>query len=370
MRIVILGTRGFPNVQGGVEKHCECLATQLAQLGCEVIVFTRKPYVDQNIQEFKGVRLVALPALRHKSLEAFLHTLCGVFAAVRYRPDVLHLQAIGPAFFTPLAKLLGMRVVVTTHGSNYKHQKWGWFAKMVLRFSEFAGVMCADKVIAVSETIAREITQKYRRTAQVIPNGVMPSEEPAGDTILQRYNLTKKKYILAVGRFVPEKGFHDLIQAFSALHLHEWKLVIAGQADHEDAYSLGLKDAARKVDTIVLTGFLDGTRLHEIYSHAGLFVLPSYYEGLPLVLLEAMSYGLTCIASDIPANRSVKLSDECYVKPGSITGLRKKIAEFSEKPLSEEEAQNQRKRIRSDYNWNTVARQTRTVYEQVILSNE
>jgi len=173
MKIAILGTRGFPNVQGGVEKHCEGLAVHLVQSTCDVIVFTRRPYVDENIKEYKGVKLVALPAIRHKSLEAPLHTLIGVFAALRYRPDILHIQAIGPALFTSLARILGMKVVVTSHGSNYEHLKWGRFAKLVLRLGEFVGVVFANKVIAISKNIADDIKRKYNREATIIPNGVI-----------------------------------------------------------------------------------------------------------------------------------------------------------------------------------------------------
>jgi len=163
LRVVILGTRGFPNVQGGVEKHCEFLSTHLAKQGCDVIVITRRPYVDETITEFMGVRLVAAPTIRHKALEAFLHTMIGVFTALRYRPDILHIQAIGPGLFVPLAKLLGMKVVLTSHGSNYRHLKWGRFAKLVFRLGEFAsertlGLRCSK----AAKHIKREIAGKMK----------------------------------------------------------------------------------------------------------------------------------------------------------------------------------------------------------------
>ncbi|MFA5410656.1 MAG: glycosyltransferase family 4 protein [Candidatus Omnitrophota bacterium] len=364
MRIVILGTRGFPNVQGGVEKHCECLSVNLVKLGCEVIVFTRKPYVDKSLKEYKGVTLVVLPAFRNKSLEAFLHTFIGVFFALRYRPDILHIQAIGPAFFTPLARTLGMKVIVTSHGSNYKHLKWGRFAKAVLRLSEFLGVVFSNDVIAISDIIAGEILRNYGRKATVIYNGVTMPETLKSEESLKNFGLEKGKYLLAVGRFVPEKGFGELIEAFNSSL--GWKLVIAGDADHQDEYSRRLKELAKKKPGVVLTGFLSGQTLHELYSHAGLFVLPSYYEGLPISLLEAMSYGLSCLASDIPANRNVGLTDDRFFKAGDIYRLREKIIYFMDKPLNEGERAAQITIITEKYNWEKIAKQTLELYRRTL----
>ena len=366
MKIVILGTRGFPNIQGGVEKHCEGLAVSLVKLGCEVIVFTRKPYVKNNIKKFKGVKLVALPALRRKSLEAFLHTFIGVFAALRYKPDILHIQAIGPSLFTPLARILGMKVVVTSHGPNYKHLKWGKFAKLVLRLGEFLGVVFANEVIAITKIIADEIEKKYKRKATVIGNGVVIPQRATSEGALNAYNLENNKYILTVGRFVPEKGFYDLIDGFNMLQSPNYRLVIVGDADHEDKYSLGLKEKARENSNIVLTGFVSGEPLHQLYSHAGLFVLPSYYEGLPIVLLEALSYGLSVLVSDIPANKEVELPAERYFPCGDIHDLKKKMEVLLEKKLSEEEQQEIRKQIGEKYNWDKIAAQTIEVYRKVL----
>ena len=369
MRVIVLGTRGFPNVQGGVEVHCQNLYSQLVKLGCEIIVFTRKTYVDVSIKDHKGVKLVALPSIRHKSLEAFLHTFIGIFAALRYAPDILHIHGIGPSLYTPLARILGIKVVITSHGSNYKHLKWGKFAKIILRIGEFLGVFYANEVIVISKNIADEIKKKYNRDVTVIPNGVTIPKILHTENALRKYNLEKGKFLLAVGRFVPEKGFHDLIEAFnqlstlnSKLRTTNWKLVIVGRADHEDKYSLNLKEKAGKNNNIILTGFLTGEPLQALYSHAGLFVLPSYYEGLPIVLLEAMSYGLSCIASDIPANRNVELSENRFFRLGDIIELNTKIHEFIDRPLNDEEKRRQINLIAERYDWEKIAEKTMEVY--------
>lgn len=381
LKIAVLGLRGFPHVQGGVETHCENLCPKLVEKGCEVIVFTRKPYVDLNITEYKGVTLIPLPSLRNKFLEAFLHTFTGIFAAKKFSPDILHIHAIGPSLFIPLARLLGLKVVMTNHGPDYQRKKWNKLAKSILKLGERSGSNCANQRICISGTIADHIKKKYNKDATVIPNGVIIPQIRQSDTILRKYDLTKGKYILSVGRFVPEKGFHDLIDAFNYLQLEtrnakpetqnaqllieSWKLVIVGRADHEDKYSVDLKEKANQNSNIVLTGFLTGEPLQEIYSHAGLFVLPSYYEGLPIVLLEALSYGLSCIVSDIPANREVELSNDRFFKAGHIELLAAKMREFVNKPLSNKEKTRQINMIKERYDWEKIAVKTVAVYKKI-----
>jgi len=375
-------------VQGGVEVHCENLYTRVAR-SAEVFVFTRAPYVDGSVKEFKGVRLISLPAVKNKFLEAFFHTLFGVCKARSLNPDILHFQGIGPSFWIPLARILGMKAVLTTHGQNYKHLKWGRAAKVFLRFCERVGMNSADKIIAISRVISEDIRKDYGRNAVVIPNGVEIPSPVTTDEALGKYGLSAGKYILTVGRFVPEKGYHDLIEAFrekarggmpqgqSSLRgvsgLPEagavpfgWKLVIVGDVDHEDAYSRRLKEEAGKDPLVVLTGKLSGRPLRELYSHAGLFVLPSYYEGLPIVLLEAMSYGLSCIVSDIPANKELDLGQERYFEPGDVHALAVKMREFIGKPLSSEEKKAEIDKVRERYNWDKIAGQTLAVYKDLL----
>lgn len=366
MRVIIVGTRGFPNVQGGLEKHCECLSVNLVKLGCDVTVFTRKPYVDVSLKNFQGVKLVALPAFRHKLFENFFHTLLCIFVSLKYKKDIIHFQAIGSALLVPLARLFGMKVVLTSHGSNYQHLKWGTFAKSVLKLSEFLGVTFANKVIAISRTIADEIQEKYNRDATVIPNGVYIPHVTGDKNILNKYGLQEKKYILAVGRFVPEKGFHDLIEAFNRVSLNDLKLVIVGDADHKDAYSMRLKEIGVKNKDIIMPGFLRGEVLQELYSHAALFVLPSYYEGFPIALLEALGSGLSCLVSDIPGNRNIDLAGEKFFTPGDSGMLSELLKEFSQKPLGEEEKKEQINTLAAKFDWENIARQTIAVYSKTV----
>jgi len=370
LRVVLLGLRGFPDVQGGVEKHCERLAVHLARMGCEVTVLTRRPYVHPERTAYHGVQLRALPAVRSRSLEAFTHTLLGVFAAWRLRPDVLHLHAIGPALWTPLARFLGLRVVVTHHGPDYERKKWGRLAKSILRCGENLGVRYAHRVIAIAPNIAAALTQRYHRSVDVIPNGVdLPvPRRTAGAP--KSFGLLPGRYFLAVGRFVPEKGFSDLLEAFVRFssrrggRLQDWKLAIVGQADHASAYSRRVLEMAAGSPGVVLTGFLTGRALEEMYSHAGLFVLPSTYEGLPLVLLEALSYGLPCVVSDIPANRAVQvdLPEGRFFRPGDVEDLSRKLTAWAAQTVTPAWRRRLRRILADRYDWRQIALRTREVY--------
>ena len=366
LKIIATGTRGFPNVQGGVEAHCEHLYPFLVKKGCTVTVITRKTYVDPTLKEYEGVKLIPVNNPRKKSLEAIIHTFKAVIKAKQLGCDVLHIHAIGPALLVPLARLLGLKVVVTNHGPDYDRQKWGGFAKGMLRLGEYFGSKGANKVISISGPIAESLKRKYNCEAEIIPNGVVIPEIAETDKVLKQFGLEKGKYILAVGRFVPEKGFHDLLDGFAKTQKESWKLVIAGDADHEDQYSLNLKMKAKRVQNVVLTGFQKGQSLQELFSHAGLFILPSYHEGLPIVLLEAMSYGLSCIVSDIPANREVDLDESRYFKPGDMEGIAAKMREFIEKSLDAKERESQIEYIRENFDWEKIAAGTLEVYKKVV----
>ena len=365
MRIVVLGTRGMPNVMGGIETHCEQLYPHLVEEGCEIVVFTRKPYVDVSRASFKGIKLIPLPCPKSKYLETIVHTFIGIFAAKRLNPDILHIHAIGPALCMPLARILGMKVVMTSHGPDYEREKWGTVAKGVLKLGERAGSIWAHGVICISKPIADNIKAKYNRDAVIIPNGVNVPPIAETEDVLQQFGLEKRRYILSTGRLVPEKGFHHLIDAFNTLSFNNWKLAIAGRTHVEDRYSIELQEQGRKNPNVVFTGFLTGKPLHELYTHAGLFVLPSSYEGLPFTLLEAMSYGLSCIASNIPGNKNVELDGDRYFEPGDVKGLAEKIRKFVNQPLSYEERNKQVQLIKQRYNWNQIAQNTLEVYRNV-----
>jgi glycosyltransferase involved in cell wall biosynthesis len=303
---------------------------------------------------------------KSKSLEAIWHTFKGVIAARRAGVDILHMHAIGPALLVPFAKMLGMRVVMTHHGPDYDRQKWGPAARAALRLGERLGCRWADEVICISPTIADSARRFRSKAPHVIPNGA-PIPTPAESTsFLQQHDLEPGRYVLAVARFVPEKGLHDVLEAFSRIET-DYKLVIAGDADHESDYSRDLKRRAGQNPDVVLTGFVKGGPLEQLYSHAGLFVLASSHEGLPIVLLEALSYGLSVLASDIAANRRVDLPAERYFPVGDVDALADSLAAWIEKGrLSESQRQRQIAAVRDRYNWPDIAARVLEIYRNMI----
>jgi len=371
LKIIVLGTRGFPNVQGGIEAHCEHLYPFLVQNGCDVTILSRTPYVDPAIHFYKDVKLIPISCPKSKYLETIIHTFKGIIVAKRLGCDVLHIHGIGPSLCIPFARFLGLKVVMTHHGPDYMRKKWNYFAKFILKSGELFSSKFANAIICISEIIADSIRKKYKREPTVIPNGVEIPQVMTSDHAQKEYGLEKGMYILTVGRYVPEKGFHDLIDSYAKMRIiakdrgmntNGWKLVIVGDADHEDEYSKWLRAKSEGAVDVILTGRLTGQSLQELYAYAGLFVLPSYFEGLPIVLLEAMSYGLSCIVSDIPANREIDLDEDRYFKPGDIDALATKIVEKMQKPLNPIEWKKQIDLITEKYNWEKIAKNTLNVY--------
>jgi len=369
LKIAVIGARGFPNVQGGVEKHCEKLYPELVRLGCQVTVFARQPYVGDKRYSWQGIDIISIRCPKTKAFEAIIHSLKAVFAAKKIKPDLVHIQAIGPSLVIPLARLLRLKVVVTNHGPDYERAKWGKFAKFFLKLGEYFGVKFGNAVICISEVIKKQLFSSYGRVSTVIPNGVDISEIPSSNNgTLARFNLEKQRYILNVARFVPEKNLLVLMEAFKNANLDGWKLAIVGDADHEDEHSRDIKQKAKDIENIVLTGLLTGESLKEIYANSGLFVLPSLYEGLPIVLLEAMSFGLNIIASDIPQNREIGLRSERYFNPHSQDEIVEKIKEFVDKGIDEQEKREYMDLLKERYDWRKIAEQTMEVYRLVVSS--
>ncbi len=359
IHIIVLGTRGIPDIQGGVETHCEELYPRLVDLGVDVTLITRKSYVtDLTSTEYKGVKLKHIFTPKKKSIEAIVHTFLGVLYARTQSPDILHIHAIGPSLMVPFARLLGLKVVVTNHGPDYDRQKWGKLAKWVLMSGEKLGTKYANKVIVISEVIKNILKDKYGRTdTQLIYNGVNIPKKSTDTDYLDKLGIKKDNYIIGVGRFVEEKGFHDLVEAYKALNT-DVKLVLVGDADHESEYSVRLKTMARN-NGVVLTGFIKGEQLNQIFSHAKLFVMPSYHEGLPIALLEAMSYNLNVLVSDIPANLQVTLDTDDYFNVENIKDLEIKL----DTKLKNNADRNFTELISQKYNWDSISKEVFTLYK-------
>jgi len=298
-------------------------------------------------------------------MEAIIHTTLALFYAKRWGADIVHIHAIGPALMAPLGRILGMKVVVTHHGPDYDRQKWSKLAKVVLRFGEYLGCKFANEVIVISEPIRDIVKRRCNRSSNLIYNGVPIPKLMSDWDYLESIGLEKGGYLLSVARLVPEKGLHDLIDVFEGMDI-DLKLVIAGDSDHEDTYSKMLKDRAEKNDNIIMPGYVTGRDLGQLFTHARLFVLPSYHEGLPIALLEALSFGLPVVVSDIPANTEVKLAPECYFPVGITDMLRKKLYQALDDAVTDDKREEIRHWVGKKYNWDAISVQTLNVYEKVL----
>lgn len=367
MRICVLGLRGLPHVMGGVETHCEQLFPLMKELhpSDTFTIIARRAYLREQVGEYHGLQVVSLPHARSKYFETITNTLCGlVYARVTLRADLLHLHGIGPALVAPVAKALGMKVIVTYHSKNYEHRKWNRIAKFVLRIGELCAVTFSDRIIAVSQCLAKDLRRRFpwaESKITFIPNGAshidtVRSEARRDDAVLAKHGLERNRYIIGLGRLVPEKGFDDLCQAFMLADV-DCKLVIAGDADHRDEYSERLRKLAS--EKVVFTGFVARDAVQALLANASLFVLSSYNEGFPIAALEAIGAGTPTLLSDIEPNRDLGLAPHNYFKVGDVDGLRCKISQNHElyrvSPVD-------RDRVLQEYDWRVICKKTDTLY--------
>jgi glycosyltransferase involved in cell wall biosynthesis len=360
---MVLGVRGISNIQGGIETHAEHLYTRLARMGSEVVLLVRSPFVPPGQLSVGAVTLRRIWSPRSSGLEAFVHSLLGVCYAIVKRPDILHIHAVGPAIVTPIARLFGLKVVVTHHGADYEREKWGAVASWLLRLGEWLGMRLANARIAVSNVIAEHIRTRYRCTVETIPNGMPVSAPVSGTAYIDRLGVQSRRYFLQVSRMVPEKRQLDVIQAFSSARVQGWKLVLAGKLQN-DHYSERVRVAAAKAG-VVLTDFVTGEPLRELYANAGVFVLGSSHEGLPIVVLEALSHGLPVLASDIAANLEIGLDPPSYFPLGDITALAAALERIAT-TRSADAWPGVAPALSRKYDWDAIAERTHRVYDEVL----
>lgn len=364
MKIAMIGQKGIPSRSGGVEIHVEQLATRLVKLGHDVTVYCRKGHCEENdCYLVPGVKIRIIPCIKTKHLEAISHSFFSTLHAVWHGAEVFHYHALGPTTMSFIPRLLGRKVVSTVHGLDWQRDKWGRFASLYLKFGEYAAAKHAHETISVSHTLLSYFDTKYQKRVHHIHNGVVPCEKKPANEITKQFGLEASSYILFLARLVPEKGLHYLIDAFKQIKTDK-KLVIAGGNSHSGAYIDGVMEMAKDDPRIIFTGFVRGDTLEELYSNCYAYVLPSDVEGMPISLLEAMSYGACCVISDITENTSVLCENGvCFLK-GNVSDLRSKLEDLLEHPeMRELFGEKARAYVSKTFCWDRAAAMTSDVYK-------
>lgn len=366
-RVMFLGLRAIDGVQGGIETHVAELVRHLPYAVDEIEVIGRSPYRRKDAPPNSTLPEVRwLPTVRSQSLEAIVHSFIGVIYAGIRRPEVLHIHGIGPGIVTPVARALGIRVVATHHGDDYRREKWGALARAVLRLGERLSMNAANACISISPVGAHELGARYGRNVKYIPNGVRQLPIVPPGQLLQEYGLEEGRYIVNVARMVPEKRQIDLVEAFERADVPGLKLVLVGAADHSGDYVRSIEKRVNANDDIVMTGAMTGSRLAEIFGNSGLFALPSTHEGLPIVLLEAMSYSLPIIVSDLPVYTAMGLPRAMIFPVGNVELLSKMIRDRFSVPFGKTDWSE----FLSRYDWGRIATDTSDIYKSVSRINK
>ena len=332
LNICMLGQKRIPSREGGIEVVVEELSTRMAARGCQVTCLNRRghhvsgrEFDGEALTEYKGVKLESVFTINRKGLAAVTSSFFASVKAALGNYDIVHVHAEGPSAFCWILRLFGKRVIVTVHGLDHSRtEKWGAFASWYILQGEKNAVRFADGIIVLSSAVQKYFMDTYGRKTTFIPNGVNRPKIENAKLIKEKYGLEKDSYFLFLGRIVPEKGEHYLIEAFKDV-VTDKKLVIAGGSSDTDAYMERLKELAAMDERVIFTGFVQGRLLEEMYSNAYVYVLPSDLEGMPLSLLEAMSYGNCCVVSDIAECTEVVEDKAIVFKKGDVADLRDKL---------------------------------------------
>lgn len=383
MKIGIIGHKRIPSNEGGIEKGVEQHAVRMAARGNQVTAYNRGghnvfgiKYDTKRYKSYKGVKIVTVPTVDGIAAVP-IYTLLATIHAVFSRCDVISYRASGPCVMIPVAKLFGIRCVASLHGIDSKRDKWSGFASRYLEFGERMAATKADVCLVLSKHMKEYIDHRYGVNSVLFANGVDKPVICDAEIIKEKYQLCSGDYILTLGRIVPEKGIHYLINAFRKCESNK-KLVIAGGAEANKKYYNKLLELAKGDDRIIFTGYVVGKEIQELYSNAYFFVLPSNLEGMANALLEAMSYGNCCLISDIPENTEVVEDKAVWFEKGNETQLREKMQML----LDNEDIVRRYKKdsaqfILDKYNWDLVVDQMLRIYSgdvidypQIVKENE
>jgi len=374
MRILFIGQKGIPATFGGVEYHVDELSRGLAERGHDVRVYVRNWYTDKKLKSAHGVRLIHMPTIRSKHLDASVHSIICSFHSLFSGADIVHYHAIGPAFFSWIPRLFGKKVVCTVHRQDWQTEKWKTAARAFLKMGERASIRFPQRTIVVSRALQDYFKQEYGKDTIHITHGGFPAVQREASLIKAKYGLKGKDYILFMGRLVPEKRVDLLIRSYLELkrtspRIQNIKLVIAGGSSATAGYVQSLKKMARGEPDIHFAGYVAGVEKEELLTNALVFVLPSSLEGFPIALLEAKSYGLRCLVSDISPHREAIRHgyDGLLFRADDFSDLSSKLlSALEDKESLFIMARQAREQTQKGASWAEACEQTEKVYKELL----
>lgn len=368
MRIAFLLVK-HPIRGGGIETFTYHASRRLVQRGHQVTVYSMGHYGEIQ-EEMDGVRVVSVPSLRGSSTERLSGSAIAMLRAAMgsQRFDVIHCHTPMTGAFAVLPRLLGIPAVLQLHGIDWMRARWGFVARNTILLTERVAFPIASAITAVSREQCEFYQARYGRPVQYIPTGAEFPTRATSAEELHSLGLEKNRYLLFLARLVPEKGVHYLIPAYRRLKT-DLPLVIAGNGDQ--AYEASLRKLAEGDPRIRFLGYVDGERKNQLLTHARLFVQTSDLEGLSISLLEAMSYGLCCLASDLPANQEALGDTGVYFRKSDEDDLVTQLAGILDNPAKMDalgSAANTR--VMSDFSWEQVTSELERLYTSVAAKHE
>lgn len=358
MKIGVIGHKRIPGREGGIEVVVEELATRMATLGYEIIIYNRRKKGLKLPKIYKNARLVTVPTIEKKNTDAVIYSFLATIRAILENCDVIHYHAIGPGFFVFIPYLFKIRTVVTVHGLNYKTPKWNGIGAKFIKAGETICAKYADEIIVLSQQQQNYFRSLYGRETTLIPNGTQIYDIIEPNLIKEKFGLEKDSYILFLSRIVPGKGLEYLLEAYRKVDCN-LKLVIAGDSIFVDDFYIRIQKMAAQDTRVKLIGFVEGKILQELYSNTRLFVFPSEAEGMPICLLEALSYNCNCLVSDIPENLEVGKGYVHHFKSCDVNDLAMQLKISLDTGNLKE---NSRKYIEENYSWDEIVKKTLVLY--------
>jgi len=375
MRIAVIGSKGLPPHQGGIEHHCAEIYPRIVGAGHSVDLYARSSYNhDGAVRNYQGVRVITIPSVKMKGVDAFACSAIASLMVLRKSYDIVHFHALGPSLFTPLPNILsGAKVLTTCHGLDWKRAKWGALSSRVIKKGERNAVKYSDRVVVVSEALQTYFLRQYGLQTTYIENAPVPyAQSDSQARYVHTLGLQPDKYLLFLGRLVPEKRVDLVLEAFQRMQQQQqtkdWKLVLVGNTSDTGNYSAQLLQLANNNPNIIFTGELQGARLAEVVRNAGLFVLPSDIEGLPLALLEAMQEKIPTVVSDIPVHRQMIGADRgLSFRAGDVADLQTKLSwALSNLYRMKQMAGNAMKYVQINHNWDNISNKYVDLYESLL----